>query len=108
MHTAGKNKATLDPFRPENKEDIEHLKALQLEIHETFINLVKERRGEKLSDNPDLVHWVCSGQAHEVLELGLVDGLGDMRSYLQSQYGPKTKLKLISAATRSVRTQGPV
>lgn len=96
VHTAGKNKATLDPFRPENKEDIEHLKALQLEIHETFINLVKERRGEKLSDNPDLftgLFWTGT----RGLELGLVDGLGDMRSYLQSQYGPKTKLRLISA-----------
>jgi len=95
VHTAGKNKATLDPFRPENKEDIEHLKALQLEIHETFINLVKERRGEKLSDNPDLftgLFWTGT----RGVELGLVDGLGDMRSYLQSQYGPKTRLKLIT------------
>lgn len=95
VHTAGTNKATLDPFQPENKQDIEHLKALQLEIHETFINLVKERRGEKLSDNPDLftgLFWTGT----RGLELGLVDGLGDMRSYLKSQYGPKTKLKLIS------------
>ncbi|MDR6633584.1 signal peptide peptidase SppA [Phyllobacterium sp. 1468] len=95
VHTAGKNKATLDPFRPENKEDIEHLKALQLEIHETFINLVKERRGEKLSDNSDLftgLFWTGT----RGLELGLVDGLGDIRSYLQSQYGPKTRLKLIT------------
>lgn len=96
VHTAGRNKATLDPFRPENKEDVEHLKALQLEIHETFINLVKERRGEKLSDNPDLftgLFWTGT----RGMELGLVDGLGDMRSYLQSQYGPKTRLRLISA-----------
>ncbi len=95
VHTAGSNKSTLDPFKPENKQDIEHLKALQLEIHETFINLVKERRGEKLSDNPDLftgLFWT----GIRGLELGLIDGLGDMRSHLQSQYGPKTKLKLIA------------
>ncbi|MBB3237887.1 S49 family peptidase [Phyllobacterium endophyticum] len=95
VHTAGRNKATLDPFRPENKEDIEHLKALQLEIHETFIDLVKERRGEKLSDNPDLftgLFWTGT----RGLELGLVDGLGDIRSYLKAQYGPKTRLKLIT------------
>ncbi|MEP7457652.1 S49 family peptidase [Phyllobacterium sp. SB3] len=95
VHTAGSNKATLDPFKPENKQDIEHLKALQLEIHETFISLVKERRGEKLSDNPDLftgLFWTGT----RGVELGLVDELGDMRSHLQSQYGPKTKLKLIS------------
>ncbi|EJN03039.1 S49 family peptidase [Phyllobacterium sp. YR531] len=95
VHTAGSNKATLDPFKPENKQDIEHLKALQLEIHETFIDLVKERRGEKLTNNPDLftgLFWTGT----RGLELGLVDGLGDMRSHLQAQYGPKTKLKLIS------------
>ncbi|UGY10921.1 MULTISPECIES: S49 family peptidase [unclassified Phyllobacterium] len=95
VYTAGKNKATLDPFRPENKEDVEHLKSLQLEIHETFINLVKERRGEKLTDNPDLF----TGQfwtGLRGLELGLVDGLGDMRSYLRGQYGPKTRLRVIA------------
>ena len=42
------NKAVLDPFKPEKKEDVERLKALQLEVHETFIDLVKERRGAKL------------------------------------------------------------
>ena len=50
VHTAGQNKAILDPFQPEKKEDVERLKALQLEMHEMFINLVKERRGAKLSD----------------------------------------------------------
>ena len=54
VHTAGQNKAVLDPFKPEKKEDIEQLKALQLEVHETFIDIVKERRGAKLSDDPDL------------------------------------------------------
>src|SRR5690606_13375003 len=54
VYTAGQNKVTLDPFRPEKKEDVERLKAIQLEVHETFINLVKERRGAKLSDHPDL------------------------------------------------------
>lgn len=96
VHTAGTNKATLDPFQPEKKEDIERLKSLQLEIHETFINLVKDRRGAKLTDDPDLftgLFWTgIKGK-----ELGLVDALGDMRSYLRSQYGPKTRLKLITA-----------
>lgn len=95
VHTAGKNKATLDPFKPENKADIDHLKALQLEIHETFIDLVKERRGDKLTDSIDLFTGQFWTGVRSV-ELGLIDGLGDMRSYLQSQYGPKTKLKLIS------------
>ena len=54
VHTAGKNKATLDPFQPEKKADVEKLKKIQLQIHDVFINLVKERRGTRLADDPDL------------------------------------------------------
>jgi signal peptide peptidase SppA len=95
VHTAGKNKSVLDPFKPQRKEDVEHLKKLQLEIHETFINLVKERRGTRLSDHPDLftgLFW--SGK--KGLELGLVDQLGDMRSVLKARFGEKTRMKLIT------------
>lgn len=94
VHTAGKNKATMDPFQPEKAADIEHIKALQLEIHETFINMVKARRGSKLADNDDLF----TGQfwtGITALQLGLIDGLGDMRSHLRKLYGEKTKLNLI-------------
>ena len=95
VHTAGQNKSVLDPFRPEKPEDVERLKALQLEVHETFIDMVKERRGPKLKDDPDLftgLFWTGGG----ALELGLVDALGDMRSFLKARYGEKTRLKLIS------------
>ena len=94
VHTAGKNKATMDPFQPEKASDIDHIKALQLEIHQTFIDMVKARRGDKLQDNDDLF----TGQfwtAITGLQLGLVDGLGDMRSHLRAVYGDKTKLNLI-------------
>jgi len=97
VHTAGRNKATLDPFRPERKEDVERLKALQLEVHETFIDLVKERRGKKLADDPDLftgLFWT----AKRGVDLGLVDQLGDMRSALKERYGEKTRLQLVTPA----------
>lgn len=94
VYTAGQNKAVLDPFQPEKKADIDRLKKLQLEIHETFINMVKERRGSKLADDPDLftgMFWTgIKGK-----EIGLIDGLGDMRSFLRKTYGDKVKLKLI-------------
>ena len=95
VHTAGRNKVTLDPFLPEKQEDVERLNALQLEVHETFIDIVKERRAGKLTDDPDLftgLFW--SGRRG--LALGLVDALGDMRAVLKARYGPKTRLKLIS------------
>ena len=95
VHTAGRNKAVLDPFLPEKPEDVERLKALQLEVHETFIDIVKERRAAKLKDDPDLftgLFWT----AKRGVELGLVDGLGDMRSVLKERFGPKTRLQLIT------------
>jgi signal peptide peptidase SppA len=95
VYTAGQNKALLDPFKPEKKEDVERLKALQLEVHETFIDMVKERRGGKLKDDPDLftgLFWT----GKKSLSLGLVDALGDMRTVLKDRYGAKAQLKLIT------------
>ena len=95
VYTAGRNKSVLDPFKPEKKEDVERLKGLQLEVHQTFIDLVKDRRGTKLKDDPDLftgLFWT-GGKG---LELGLVDALGDMRATLKQRFGEKTRLKLIS------------
>ncbi|CAK7254905.1 MULTISPECIES: S49 family peptidase [unclassified Shinella] len=96
VYTAGSNKAILDPFQPERENEIEYLKSLQLEIHQVFIDMVKERRGAKLTDDPDLfsgLFWT-GGRG---LALGLVDGLADMRSELKKRYGEKTRLELVSA-----------
>src|SRR3954471_17020350 len=49
VYTAGEKKVMLDPFLPENPEDVEHLKTIQREIHETFIGLVKQSRGARLT-----------------------------------------------------------
>ncbi len=96
VYTAGTNKAILDPFQPERENEIEYLKSLQLEIHQVFIDMVKERRGTRLANDPDLfsgLFWTGTrGRA-----LGLVDGLSDMRSELKRRYGPKTRLELVSA-----------
>ncbi|MBX3529145.1 MAG: S49 family peptidase [Rhizobiaceae bacterium] len=96
VHTAGTNKSVLDPFKPEKKEDVARLKDLQLDIHRTFIELVRQRRGARLSDDPDLftgLFWTGT----RGLDLGLVDALGDMRSFLKARYGDKTRLRLVAA-----------
>ncbi|ABM45447.1 signal peptide peptidase SppA, 36K type [Bartonella bacilliformis Peru38] len=95
IYTAGKNKVILDPFQPEKKTGIDHLKSLQLEVHQTFIDLVKERRESKLSDDPDIftgMFWT----GKRGIGLGLIDGLGDVRSVVKERFGDKTKLRLIS------------
>lgn len=97
VYTAGENKVILDPFQPEKEGDIEYLKTLQLEIHKVFIDMVKDRRGLKLSDDATIfsgLFW--TGQRG--LDLGLVDGLGDMRVELKRRYGADTRLELVSGA----------
>jgi len=104
VYTAGKNKVALDPFQPEKESDIAHLKELQLEIHDVFINLVKERRGVKLKQDETIftgMFWT-GGRAKE---LGLVDSLGDLRSTLIERYGAKTKFKLITASRSILGTR---
>ena len=49
VHTAGKNKSTLDPFLEEKNEDIERLKRIQLDLHKDFIDVVEKSRGSKLN-----------------------------------------------------------
>lgn len=94
LYTAGQNKSVLDPFSPEKKADVDRLKALQLEIHQVFIDLVKESRGDRLIEHKDTftgLFWT-GGKA---LELGLVDAIGDLRSSLKSRYGEKAKIRLV-------------
>lgn len=96
VYTAGENKVILDPFQPEKEKDIEYLKSLQLEIHKVFIDMVRERRTGKLTDDETVfsgLFWT-GGRG---LELGLVDGLADMRQELRKRFGDKTKLELITA-----------
>jgi serine protease SohB len=97
LYTSGEHKAMLDPFLPENPGDVERLKELQREIHESFIALVKARRNGKLkgaeSDLFSGAYWTGT----RALELGLVDGVGDMRSILRKRFGEKVVTPLISA-----------
>ena len=97
VYTSGERKLMLDPFLPEKPEDVKRIKAIQKEIHERFITLVKERRGEKLNGGDKTLFsgefWV----APAAIELGLADHIGDLRSTLRERYGDKVRTPLISA-----------
>ena len=97
LYTSGEHKAMLDPFLPENADDVERLKKLQREIHDDFIALVKSRRGGKLT-GPE--NDLFSGEywtGRRALELGLVDAIGDLRGVLRERFGDKVVTPLISA-----------
>src|SRR5262245_45772306 len=80
VHTAGKDKGALDPFRPERPEDVALLKAPQRDVHEVFMNVVKERRAGKLNGSEDDLFSGSFWSAPRAHELGLIDGITDLRS----------------------------
>ena len=97
LYTSGDRKAMLDPFLPEKPDDVKRIKAIQKDIHDHFIALVKERRGSRLN-GPDKT--LFSGEfwtAQKAIELGLADRICDMRSTLRERYGDKVHTPLISA-----------
>ncbi|MBA1158286.1 S49 family peptidase [Microvirga sp. Marseille-Q2068] len=98
VHTAGKSKAMLDPFRPENPDDVVRLKGLQRQIHQVFENLVRDRRGEKLNDSYDDLFSGAFWVGSEALDLGLIDGLGDIRTILRQRFGEKVQFRMIEPA----------
>jgi signal peptide peptidase SppA len=95
VHTAGKNKSTLDPFLPEKAEDVERIKQLELDIHQVFIDWVKMRRGGKFTRSDDELFTGEFWSGVRGLDLGLVDALGDLPQTLRDRYGADIKIKLI-------------
>ena len=96
VYTAGEKKMSLDPFQPENPDDVARLKALQQDVHATFKQLVTLRRGEKIADAGDMLFTGEFWSGQKALELGLIDGLSDLRTKMREKFGKKVKLKLIS------------
>ena len=108
VYTAGESKDILDPFLPEKPSDVERIKALQQDVHKTFIDLVKKRRGAKL-DKADVNLFTgefWSGK--RALELGLIDGLSDLRTRMREIYGEEVRLKLVMPSTSWFRRRRSV
>src|SRR5215475_4813115 len=99
LYTAGAHKAMLDPFLPENPDDVTRLKALQQEIHAIFIALVKQSRGARLKGSDDVLFTGEYWAGETSVSLGLADAIGDLRSTLRSRYGEKVQTPLIAPAS---------
>ncbi len=96
VYTAGERKMSLDPFAPEQPEEIIRLKALQKDIHKAFRSLVEDRRGDKISQAGGMLFTGEFWSGTKAVELGLIDGLGDLRSVMREKFGDKVVLKLIT------------
>jgi signal peptide peptidase SppA len=99
LYTAGEHKATLDPFLPENPDDVARLKALQREIHATFISMVKQSRGAKLKGSDDLLFTGEYWAGERSVALGLADAIGDLRSTLRARFGDKVRTPVIAPSS---------
>lgn len=95
IHTAGEKKAILDPFKDEDQDDVEVLKDLQADIHEQFKAHVRARRGDKLQADEDVLFTGEFWTGNRAQGLGLVDGLGDLRTVMRERYGEKVRLKVV-------------
>lgn len=93
VHTAGGSKSFMDPFLPEKPEDVARLLKLQDQIHRSFIDQVKERRGERLAQKSELFtgeFWV----GNTALDLGLIDGIGHLVPKMKELFGDKVKFSV--------------
>jgi signal peptide peptidase SppA len=96
LYTAGEHKAMLDPFLPEKPEEVARLKAIQREIHDIFIALVKGSRGGRLKGSDDVLFTGEYWAGDTSVSLGLADGIGDLRSTLRARYGEKVLTPVIA------------
>jgi len=77
--TAGKNKGMLDPFSPLEEKDRKYISGMMEDIHQQFIDVVKEGRGKRLKETPDMFSGlIWTGE--KSIELGLADGYGSLDS----------------------------
>ena len=93
VHTAGKNKSTLDPFLEEKQEDIERLKNIQLDLHKEFIQVVEKSRGSKLKKSDTELFSGEFWSGSKAKDLGLIDGTGDLNQILKEKFGEDVIIK---------------
>lgn len=92
VHTAGKSKSMMDPFKPESEEDVARLKVMLERIHINFIRQVQQRRGDKLDKSKDLFTgdiWIGSAAQ----DVGLIDGIAHLVPAMKARFGDKVQFR---------------
>jgi signal peptide peptidase SppA len=96
IYTSGEHKSSLDPFLPENPDDVARLKAIQRQIHDSFIDLVKRSRGARLQGEESFLFSGEYWAGERSVKLGLADAIGDLRSVLRARYGERVRMPVIA------------
>jgi len=88
--TAGENKALLDPFLPENEKAKAHMQNMLTEIHQQFINSVKEGRGDRLDTSVDGLFSGLIWTGEAAVNIGLIDELASTSYVAREVIGEET------------------
>ena len=99
MYTAGERKSFLDPFLPEKAEDVARLKVLQQDMHQSFIEVVRERRQGRLKGDDATLFSGEFWTGRRALDLGLIDGLGDVGATMKAEFGDRTRFRVFGGDT---------
>jgi signal peptide peptidase SppA len=100
LYTAGEDKSLLDPFLPEEPRDVARLRTLQQDLHESFKELVRQRRGAKLKGEEAQLFGGEVFTGRRALSLGLIDGIGDVRGIARQLFGDRVRLRVIEPERR--------
>ena len=93
VYATGQRKGMLDPFQDEKSEDVDRLHELHEDIFENFKTYVRDRRGDRLKAAEDTLFTGDIWTGNQALEVGLIDGLAEMRSEMRRRYGDKVKFQ---------------
>ena len=96
VHTSGRRKGFLDPFREESPEDLARLTSIQCDFHDSFKDQVRARRAGRLKAPEDELFEGDIWTGRQALSLGLIDGHGDVQTVMRERYGPRVTIRAMS------------
>jgi ClpP class serine protease len=100
LYTAGARKMLLDPFGPEREEDVARLRAVQDDIHASFKDWVRQRRGERLRAPEEELFSGEFWTGRRAVALGLADGIGELRATMRERHGETVRFAVFGAPRR--------
>ena len=99
VFSKGENKGMLDPFQPQNPEDVKLITDLQEEIHQQFKDWVSLRRGKKLNEKTIKDEGVFEAKIFsgtKACEVGLADSIGELKQVMRERFDDKVLFKEIT------------
>ena len=91
IFTTGKYKSILDSFQKKKIDDVKKLKSIQVEIFKNFQDVVLKSRKKKINQQNKNIFSGSFWTGKEAVKLGLVDGIGDMKTIIEKKFGKKIK-----------------